>query len=87
MAGATGGVGGQIVRCLRASGVKVRALVRDYTKAVGLDRETTSMQILQMCTHSDTFCLQSSDLYTDGVEVVKGDVYQYATLPASLQKW
>lgn len=34
VAGATGGVGGQIVRTLRASGVKVRALVRDYTKAV-----------------------------------------------------
>ena len=37
VAGATGGVGGQIVRTLRASGVKVRALVRDYTKAVSCE--------------------------------------------------
>ena len=35
VAGATGGVGSQVVQCLRNEGVKVRALVRDYTKAVG----------------------------------------------------
>ena len=42
VAGATGGVGGQIVRYLRSSGVKVRALVRDYTKAVRQPLAATS---------------------------------------------
>lgn len=36
VAGATGGVGSQVVQCLVNEGVKVRALVRDYTKAVRL---------------------------------------------------
>ena len=31
--------------------------------------------------------LQNSNLYMDGVEVIKGDVYQYASLPAAMQKW
>ena len=35
VAGATGGVGKQVVQTLLNEGVKVRALVRDYTKAVG----------------------------------------------------
>lgn len=60
VAGATGGVGSQVVQCLVNEGVKVRALVRDYTKA-------------------------SSDLYMNNVEVVKGDVYQYSTLPAAMK--
>ena len=34
VAGATGGVGKQVVQVLLNEGVKVRALVRDYTKAV-----------------------------------------------------
>lgn len=31
--------------------------------------------------------LQNSNLYMDGVEVIKGDVYQYASLPTAMQKW
>lgn len=34
VAGATGGVGSRVVQCLVNEGVKVRALVRDYTKVV-----------------------------------------------------
>lgn len=34
VAGATGGVGSQVVQCLCNEGAKVRALVRDYTKVV-----------------------------------------------------
>ena len=34
VAGATGGVGSQVVQCLCNEGIKVRALVRDYTKVV-----------------------------------------------------
>lgn len=34
VAGATGGVGTQVVQCLCNEGAKVRALVRDYTKVV-----------------------------------------------------
>ena len=31
--------------------------------------------------------MQGSDLYTGSVEVVKGDVYQYMTLPAAVKGW
>ena len=34
VAGATGGVGSQVVQCLCNEGINVRALVRDYTKVV-----------------------------------------------------
>ncbi|KAA6419910.1 MAG: hypothetical protein FRX49_10100 [Trebouxia sp. A1-2] len=60
VAGATGGVGSRVVQCLVNEGMKVRALVRDYTKV-------------------------NSDLYTKNVEVIKGDVYQYSTLPAAMK--
>ncbi|KAL0032087.1 hypothetical protein WJX77_004311 [Trebouxia sp. C0004] len=60
VAGATGGVGSRVVQCLVNEGVRVRALVRDYTKV-------------------------NSDLYTKNVEVIKGDVYQYSTLPAAMK--
>lgn len=60
VAGATGGVGSQVVQCLCNEGAKVRALVRDYTKV-------------------------NSDMYSQNVEVFKGDVYQYMTLPAAMQ--
>lgn len=31
--------------------------------------------------------LQNSDMYSQNVEVFKGDVYQYMTLPAAMQGW
>ena len=40
VAGATGGVGRQVVQVLLSEGVKVRALVRDYTKAVSASATT-----------------------------------------------
>ena len=36
VAGATGGVGSQVVQCLCNEGINARALVRDYTKVVWL---------------------------------------------------
>ena len=33
------------------------------------------------------FALQNSDMYSQNVEYVKGDVYQYMTLPAAMNGW
>ncbi|MCJ1241762.1 hypothetical protein MMC14_009768 [Varicellaria rhodocarpa] len=48
VAGATGGVGSQVVQCLRNEGVKVRALVRDYTKALADFDNTNNVCNLRM---------------------------------------
>lgn len=58
------------------------------TKHHGLDCDiiqglTTSL----MLTEDVTARLQNSDLYMDGVDVIKGDVYQYSTLPPAMHKW
>lgn len=84
------------MQCLVNEGVKVRALVRDYTKAVRqrlkLAHEPTaltpvSLQVMVPACTNNMCCLQSSDLYMNNVEVVKGDVYQYSTLPAAMKGW
>lgn len=33
------------------------------------------------------YALQNSGMYSQNVEVVKGDVYQYMTLPAAMKGW
>lgn len=38
-------------------------------------------------TQSMFFALQNSDMYSQNVEVIKGDVYQYMTLPAAMNGW
>ncbi|DBA79810.1 TPA: hypothetical protein ACH3X1_008471 [Trebouxia sp. C0004] len=102
VAGATGGVGSRVVQCLVNEGVRVRALVRDYTKVV---RQSSVRSLLASATYHtarwgcqasirpeamgqiniNKSCLQNSDLYTKNVEVIKGDVYQYSTLPAAMK--
>lgn len=57
VAGATGGVGAEVVKTLQAAGVPVVALVRDPSRAN----------------------------FGAGVEVIKGDVYRYESLPAAVQ--
>lgn len=43
----------------------------------------------QLALFCNTECcaLQNSGMYSQNVEVVKGDVYQYMTLPAAMQGW
>lgn len=81
--------------------MKVRALVRDYTKVVR--QPIVDCLLLQLharwgcqvpiCPEAmrqiiiNKSCLQNSDLYTKNVEVIKGDVYQYSTLPAAMKGW
>ncbi len=87
-----------MVQCLVNEGVKVRALVRDYTKVVrqpivrSIQHCMVGCQVSMcpyaMCrTMNSGSCLQNSDLYTNNVEVIKGDVYQYSTLPAAMKGW
>ena len=33
------------------------------------------------------YAVQNSGMYSQNVEVVKGDVYQYMTLPAAMKGW
>lgn len=33
------------------------------------------------------YAVQNSGMYSQNVEVVKGDVYQYMTLPATMKGW
>lgn len=33
------------------------------------------------------YALQNSGMYSQNVEIVKGDVYQYMTLPAAMKGW
>lgn len=44
--------------------------------------------LLFSCLHvMECGTLQNSGMYSQNVEVVKGDVYQYMTLPAAMQGW
>lgn len=112
VAGATGGVGSQVVQCLCNEGINVRALVRDYTKVVWPLYLPVPIHETNTCFGSDQLAmmlcknsflprlllqagvmsrsvsaLQNSGMYSQNVEIVKGDVYQYMTLPAAMKGW
>lgn len=53
VAGATGGVGSQVVQCLCNEGINARALVRDYTKVVWLLKLPVRVRETNICYGSD----------------------------------